>query len=80
MVKQGGYIIAINNALYVSGAAYLAELQTLCADRYVEIEQFIPVPEDCIGYPHTKTSAFITDPAPFNHSTKICCLKIYYRA
>ncbi|WP_420627350.1 class I SAM-dependent methyltransferase [Candidatus Leptofilum sp.] len=79
LVKHGGHIIAINNALYVSGADYLAELETLCADGYVEIEQLLSVPEDCTGYPHTQNTPPITDSAPFNHSTKIALLKIYHQ-
>ncbi|MCA9916830.1 MAG: class I SAM-dependent methyltransferase [Anaerolineales bacterium] len=79
LVKHNGRIIAINNALFVSGADYLAELEALCADGYVEIEQFIPVPEDCTGYPHTQITPPITDPAPFNHSTKIAVLKIHHK-
>jgi 23S rRNA (cytosine1962-C5)-methyltransferase len=80
LVRNGGQIVAINNALFVSGQAYLAELQALCADGYVEIEQFIPIPEDCTGYPHTQTTPPITDPTPFNHSTKIAILKIYHKS
>lgn len=79
LVKHNGRIIAINNALFVSGADYLAELEALCADGYVEIEQFIPVPEDCTGYPHTQITPPVTDPAPFNHSTKIAVLKIHHK-
>jgi 23S rRNA (cytosine1962-C5)-methyltransferase len=80
LVRHGGHIMAINNALFVSGADYLAELEALCADGYVQIEQLIPVPEDCTGYPHTRTNPPITDPAPFNHSTKIALLKIHHKA
>ena len=79
LVKHGGHIIAINNALFVSGADYLAELEALCADGYVQIEQLIPVPEDCTGYAHTQTMPPITDPTPFNHSTKIARLKICHK-
>ena len=79
LVKHGGHIIAINNALFVRGADYLAELAALCADGYVQIEQFIPVPEDCIDYAHTQTTPPITDPAPFNYSTKIARLKICHK-
>ena len=78
LVRHGGHIIAINNALFVSGADYFAELELLCADGYVEIEQLIPVPEDCTGYPQTQITPPITDPAPFNHSTKIALLKIHH--
>lgn len=79
LLRHGGQIIAINNALYVSGADYLAELEALCADGYVQIEQFIPVPEDCTGWPHTQKTDPITDPAPFNHSTKIALLRIQHK-
>jgi 23S rRNA (cytosine1962-C5)-methyltransferase len=34
----------------------------------------IPVPEDCTGYNILRQG--ITDPAPFNHSTKIAILKV----
>jgi 23S rRNA (cytosine1962-C5)-methyltransferase len=78
LVRHGGYIVAINNALFVSGQAYLSELQTLCAGGYVEIEQFIPVPQDCTGYPQTRSTLPLTDPAPFNHATKIAILKIHH--
>ncbi|MCA9898525.1 MAG: class I SAM-dependent methyltransferase [Anaerolineales bacterium] len=79
LVRHNGHIIAINNALFVSGADYLAELETLCADGYVAIEQFISVPEDCTGTPHTQITPSITDPAPFNHSTKIALLRICHK-
>ncbi|MCB9006816.1 MAG: class I SAM-dependent methyltransferase [Ardenticatenaceae bacterium] len=79
LVRHNGHIIAINNALFVSGANYFAELQALCADGYVEIEQLIPVPEDCTGMPQTQTTPPITDPTPFNHSTKIALLKISHQ-
>jgi 23S rRNA (cytosine1962-C5)-methyltransferase len=78
LVRHDGHIMAINNALFVSGADYLAELEALCADGYVHIEQLIPVPEDCTGYPYTRTNPPITDPTPFNHSTKIALLKIHH--
>lgn len=78
LVKNNGHIIAINNALFVSGADYLAELEALCADGYVEIEQLIPVPEDCIGFVPSPTTPPITDPKPFNHSTKMAVLKIHH--
>ena len=76
LIDDGGYLVAINNALYVSGAAYLAELEALCADGYLAIEQLIPVPEDFTGYPHTRVAAPIVDPAPFNHATKIAVLRV----
>jgi 23S rRNA (cytosine1962-C5)-methyltransferase len=75
LVAPGGFLVAINNALYVSGASYMDTLQSVCADGYMEIAELIPVPDDFIGYPETRRGAAITDPAPFNHSTKIAVLR-----
>jgi 23S rRNA (cytosine1962-C5)-methyltransferase len=74
LVNDGGYLIAINNALYVSGKEYMQALEALCKDRYLRIRELIPVPEDLIGY--HKIGSPITDPAPFNHSTKIAILDV----
>jgi 23S rRNA (cytosine1962-C5)-methyltransferase len=76
LVNDGGYLIAINNALYVSGKEYLQTLEELCKDGYLKIKDLIPVPEDFTGYPETRLSNPITDPAPFNHSTKIAVLEV----
>jgi 23S rRNA (cytosine1962-C5)-methyltransferase len=74
LIKDGGYLIAINNALYVSGREFMQTLESLCKDGYLKIEELIPVPEDFVGY--SKVGTQITDPAPFNHSTKIAVLKV----
>ncbi len=76
LIKHHGYLIAINNALFVSGAAYLKEVESVCADGYLTIEELISVPEDFIGEPGAQRAASVTDPAPFNHSTKIVVLKV----
>lgn len=76
LVRHNGRIVAINNALFHSGRAYLAELEAICGDGYVAIEELIPVPEDFTGYAHTRHTPPITDPAPFNHSTKIAILRV----
>lgn len=47
-----------------------------CAVGYLKIIERIPVPEDCTGYPQTRSGAHITDAAPFNHSTKIDVLEV----
>jgi 23S rRNA (cytosine1962-C5)-methyltransferase len=77
LVKHGGRLIAINNALYVSGAEYLETLQTLCTDGYLEFEGSIPVPEDFTGFPATRQGQPPIDPAPFNHPTKIAVLRVF---
>jgi len=76
LVSDGGYLVAINNALFLSGKDYLASLETLSADGYLSIESLITVPEDITGYPETIVNAPPTDPAPFNHPTKIAILKV----
>jgi 23S rRNA (cytosine1962-C5)-methyltransferase len=74
LINDGGYLIAINNALYVSGREYLQTLESLCKDGYLRIGELIPVPEDCTGF--NIVNSPITDPAPFNHSTKIAILNV----
>ena len=74
LINDGGYLVAINNALYVSGREYMHTLEELCKDGYLKVEELIPVPEDCMGY--HKVGKPITDPSPFNHSTKIAVLGV----
>lgn len=74
LINDGGTLVAINNALYVSGKEYMQALEGLCSDGYLEIKDLIPVPQDFIGY--NKFNPPITDPAPFNHSTKIAILGV----
>jgi len=76
LINDGGVLAAINNALFVSGADYLGVLQSLCAGGYLAIETLIPVPPDCTGYATTRVAADVTDPAPFNHATKIAVLRV----
>lgn len=74
LINDGGYLIAINNAIYISGKEYMQTLENLCKDGYLSIDELIPVPDDFIG--HDRVGKPVTDPAPFNHSTKIAILKV----
>lgn len=74
LINDGGWLVAINNALYVSGREHMQRLEELCKDGYLEIEDLIAVPEDFVGF--NLIGKPITDPAPFNHSTKIAILKV----
>jgi len=76
LINDGGTLVAINNALYVSGKEYMQTLDALCKDGYLKIRELIPVPEDFTGYPETRIGTPIADPAPFNHSTKIAVLEV----
>ncbi len=72
LVAHQGWLVCINNALFLSGADFMSGMQALCTDGYLSIEQFIPVPDDCVG---AGKAAYPADPAPFNHPTKIVILR-----
>ena len=74
LIAHNGYLVAINNALFVSGAHYMKEIEALCADGYLTVEEILPVPSDFVG--RLRGAIPVTDPAPFNHSTKIVVLKV----
>ena len=76
LIADGGTLVTINNALFVSGAAYLGLLESLCADGYLSLETLVPVPQDFIGCANPTGAALPADPAPFNHPTKIAILRV----
>ena len=76
LIKDGGWLVAINNALFVSGQEYISSLEDLCTDGYLTIEELIPVPEDFTGYAQTRIGSLPVNPEPFNHSTKIAILRV----
>ncbi len=80
LINDGGHLVAINNALFYSGADYLEEINALCEDGYLTIAEMIPVPADFIGNPIPPIASAIADPAPFNHSTKIVVLNVRRKA
>jgi len=75
LIKDGGRLVAINNALFLSGQEYMQSLEALCQDGYLEIEQILPVPEDITGFAETIVSKPPVAPAPFNHPTKIVIMR-----
>ncbi len=74
LVGDGGLLVAVNNALFVSGEAYRGVLDELGRDGYVELERTIPVPKDVIGL--GGSAAWPADPAPFDYPTKIAVLRV----
>lgn len=76
LVRNGGRLVAINNALFLSGFDYMAALERLCEGGYLSIEEMITVPIDITGYPHTIITPPPFDPAPFKHPTKIIVLRV----
>lgn len=75
VIKDGGCLIVVNNALFLSGKEFYAQLESLTLDGYIKIEELIPVAEDIVGYEQTIKSGLPVDPAPFNHATKIAVLR-----
>jgi 23S rRNA (cytosine1962-C5)-methyltransferase len=75
LIKDGGRLVAINNALFLSGREYMHSLEALCRDGCLEIEQMLPVPDDSTGFPETIVSNPPVSPAPFNHPTKIVMMR-----
>ena len=80
LIEDGGYLVAINNALFLSGTEYIRSWEELCKDGYLAIEQLIPVPDDFIGYANTRVDAPPVETNPFNHSTKIAVLRVKRRS
>jgi 23S rRNA (cytosine1962-C5)-methyltransferase len=76
LIKDGGCLVSINNALFLPGQDYIQSLQALCVDGYMEIEKIIPIPVDITGFPETVVAPAPVNPEPFNHSTKIVVLRI----
>jgi 23S rRNA (cytosine1962-C5)-methyltransferase len=76
LVGHGGWLVVINNGVFVSGADFMKSIDAAVATGYAALEQRIDVPEDFTGYADTKQGALPVDPAPFNHSTKIAILKV----
>jgi 23S rRNA (cytosine1962-C5)-methyltransferase len=76
LIKDGGRLVAVNNALFLSGREYMRSLEALCRDGYLEIEQMISAPEDSTGFPETIVSGPPVSPAPFNHPTKIVIMRV----
>lgn len=76
LVRDRGYLVVINNALFLSGAEFMDILESMCSSGYLSIEDVIPVPPDITGYPNTKITEPPVDPFPFNHPTKIVVLRV----
>lgn len=73
LVAHGGALVAVNNAVFVSGAAYEASLARMCESGYLTVEARIDVPDDARGF--VRAGPAVADPAPYGHSTKIAVLR-----
>lgn len=76
LIADGGCLVAVNNGVYVPGVRFHSTLEEICADGYLSIEELIPVDSDFTRQATGVTPSEITEPAPFNHSTKIAILRV----
>lgn len=76
LIKHGGRLVVLNNALFLSGGEFMRSVEALCQDGYLSVEEILPVPQDITGYPPTISGVAPADPAPFNHSTKMVVLGV----
>jgi 23S rRNA (cytosine1962-C5)-methyltransferase len=76
LIADGGWLVLVNNALFLSGMELVATIDSLCRDGYLALEEIIPVAEDITGFPGTRLAPPPVDPSPFNHPTKIAILRI----
>ena len=65
LAADGGEIIMVNNALFLSGKDFLAAADALCDNEYLRRAGIINIPEEFCS------DSTVADPAPFNHPTKI---------
>lgn len=79
LVGDGGRLIVVNNALFVSGAEFNKMLETVVGEEYASVEERVDVPEDCAP-PRVEGSVELpADPSPYNHPTKIAVLRLKRR-
>lgn len=77
LVAHIGTLVVVNNGLYVSGEDFLNEIRSLTKDGYLSVEEMMPIPLDCTGYPETiNNPAYPADYTPFNSPTKIILLRV----
>jgi len=70
-----GWLVAINNALFLPGKDLMESVNKLTADAYLEASEIIPIPGDVSGYAQSVVAFPPADPAPFNHPTKIIIMR-----
>lgn len=77
LIGHEGWLVAINNALFLPGSELMESVEKLTHDGYLEISEIIPIPQDVTGYAQSVVTQAPADPAPFNHPTKILTIRAY---
>ncbi len=73
LVRDGGVLIVVNNALQLSGADFMTTIERICVTQYLSVEQIIPIPDDFRG----PNPSWLNSPDPFNHPTKIVVFRVH---
>ncbi|MDD3155162.1 MAG: class I SAM-dependent methyltransferase [Victivallaceae bacterium] len=79
LVADGGVLVVVNNALFLSGKKFLEEVDAICDGIWLRRGRTIPVPEDYLGFNPEAGRCFSVDPQPFTHSTKMILLHVRRR-
>lgn len=77
LVAHEGWLVAINNALFLPGNELMESVRKLTLGGFLEVSDIIPIPPDAAGYAQTVVAKAPADPAPFNHPTKIITIRAY---
>ena len=77
LVAHEGWLVAINNALFLPGSELMESVKKLTSDGYLEVSEIVFVPQDVTGYAESIVGKAPADPAPFNHPTKIIIMRAY---
>ncbi len=77
LVADGGWLVVVNNSLYLSGADFQRRLAAICDNRYLTWECTIPAPADFTGPAPDYLDRYAISPAPFNHPTKMVVLRVF---
>ena len=75
LAAHHGKIIAVNNALFLSGAGFMEQIESICGDC-LSVSERIPVPDSFFGFDPIDKALLPADPDPFNHPTKIIVLDV----
>jgi 23S rRNA (cytosine1962-C5)-methyltransferase len=76
LVAHQGKLVLVNNALFVSGEAFMASVERLTSSGYLKLASRLDVDADFVGTASLQQTHWPANPAPFNHSTKVAILDV----
>ncbi|MCC6645863.1 MAG: class I SAM-dependent methyltransferase [Polyangiaceae bacterium] len=79
VVADGGALVVVTNALFVSGSELEAQLARVVEGGYAAEEARLDAPDDVVGLTRADGARWPTDPSPWAHPTKIAALRLRRR-